>query len=91
MTSHKPAFVKQFSTQNWEYILQTVKEQLLKKGFASQKLLQQEFNKLIEERYNDIAPAHQKMALKIARKFDFMTAHEKKHQYLDISLMRKAN
>lgn len=74
----------QFCPKNWEYILTTIKNQLLDKAFHSQKLRHEEFNKLVEERFNAIEPVYRNLALKVARKFDFKTSEELKKQYLDV-------
>lgn len=81
----------QFHPKNWEYILGKELEKIETRFPPNQKgLVQAEFNKVIEARYNDIEPVHQPLALKIARKFDFMTAEEKDNQYLKLPTFRLA-
>jgi hypothetical protein len=81
--SKQPA-TKQFSTGNWEYILKYIANEIKKTHAENTNAFQLEFNKRVEARYNDIATVHQPLALKIARKFKFMTAYEKANQYLSV-------
>ena len=80
--------IQQFHPGNWEYILTKVAEKVRETEPPTEKLFQEAFNKLIEERYNAIATVHQPLALKIARKFDFKTAEEIKNQYFDVPTWR---
>lgn len=81
--AHNNQRIKPFSPSNWEYILRAVSEQVQQTNPENKKAFQLEFDKRIEARLNDIATAHQSLALSIARKFKFMTAYERANQYLD--------